>query len=133
MDNKIKFLKLTLISGNSFCFFYCGFSEKNSFLTPTSKQPNQFDTIEQQTMQLFTKGKRPNKTHFDGCDCVLLFVLCEGGFCVPLDWSTLPNRKAFRKLIDVSRGEKIHNNSSGNDEVPDGVRELLPFCKMTVQ
>ena len=64
---------------------------------------------------------------------VLLFVLCEGGFCVPLDWSTLPNKKAFRKLISVNRGDRIHNNSSGNDEVPDGVRELLPLCNMKIQ
>lgn len=62
---------------------------------------------------------------FDGGDCVLLFVLCGGGFL--LDWSWLPNRKAFRKLINVNKGERIHNNSSGNDEFPDGVRALLPF------
>ena len=41
--------------------------------------------------------------------------------------------KAFRKLISVNRGERIHNNSLGNDEVPDGVRELLPLCEKKIK
>ena len=61
---------------------------------------------------------------------MVLFVLCEVGLCVPLGWSGLPNRKAFRKLINVNRGERIHNSSSENDELPDGVIALLPLCKI---
>ena len=41
--------------------------------------------------------------------------------------------KAFRKLISVNRGERIHNNSLGNDEVPDRVRELLPLCEKKIK
>ena len=76
MDNKIdcKSNSSNLL-GILFAFSIVAFQKKNSFLTPTSKQPNQFDTVEQQTMQLFTKGKRPKKTHFDGCDCVLVCSL----------------------------------------------------------
>ena len=41
--------------------------------------------------------------------------------------------KAFRKLISVNRGERIHNNSLGNDKVPDGVRKLLPLCEKKIK
>ena len=30
----------------------------------------------------------------------------------------------------MNRGERIHNNSSENDELPDGVIALLPLCKI---
>ena len=107
--------------------------EKNLILN-TNKQTTKLVWYSWATNCAAVYKRQPtnSKTHFDGCDCVLLFVLCEGGFCVPLDWSGQPNRKAFRKLISVSRGERTHN-SSGNDEVPHGARELLPLCKLKVQ
>ena len=107
--------------------------EKN-FILNTNKQTTKLVWYSWATNCAAVYKRQPTKkTHFDGCDCVLLFVLCEGGFCIPLDWSGQPNKKAFRKLISVSRGERIHNNSLGNDEVPDGVRELLPLCKLKVK
>ena len=90
MDNKIdcKSNSSNLL-GILFAFSIVAFQKKNSFLTPTSKQPNQFDTVEQQTMQLFTKGKRPKKTHFDGCDCVLgnFYQITLSNFSLPVCWT----------------------------------------------
>lgn len=74
-------------------------------------------------MQLF-------ETYFDCCDCDVLSDMRVAGLCAPLGWSGLPNRKAFRKLISANRGERIHTNSSENDELPDGVMALLLFCKI---
>ena len=67
--------------------------------------------------------------YFDCCvaDCDVLLPVV--GVYAPLGWSGLPNRKAFRKLIRVNKGDRIHNNSSENDELPDGVMTLRPFCR----
>ena len=108
MNNKIdsNSNSSNLISGSSFCFLV--FEKK--FHSNTNKQTTKLVwyswTI---NCVAVYKREKTKKTHFDGFDCVLLFVLYEGVFCFPLDWSGLLNRKAFRKLISVNRGERIHN------------------------
>ena len=58
-----------------------------------------------------------------------MLLLPVVGVYAPLGWSGLPNRNAFRKLIRVNRGDRIHTNRSENDELPDGVMALRLFCK----
>ena len=74
--------------------------------------------------------------YFDCCaaECdVLRSSLSVVGVYAPLGWSGLPNRKAFRKFMRVNRGDRIHTNSSENDELPDGVRALRLFCKTRLE
>ena len=120
MDNNIdcKSNSSNLISGNSFWFlvFHSNTNQQTTKLVWYSWTINCVTVYKRETTKI-----RLTLMVLTVCCC--LFSVKEYSV------SLYQIGKAFRKLISVNRGERIHNNSLGNDEVPDGVRELLPLCE----